>query len=146
MDSLADKIISANSATNGGQREEKRFFNIDFPEIDEYGLPTLDSIDYFVARLMFLDYLSDDGHLHFRQNDDHIWKGDQWVAENSENLYRLAEWRYVIKPYQKELIWKRVREILPTLSRDKYMVTDKLIWDRTTATLKEVKNKVNTIK
>lgn len=146
MDSLADKIINANSANDGGQREEKRFFNIDLPEIDEYGLPTIDSIDYFVARMMIIDQRSDYGHLHIRPNDDHIWKGDQWVAENADNLYRLAEWAYPIKPYQKELIWKRVRDILPVLSKDKYIVTDDLVWDRRNGKLEYTKNKPNSIR
>lgn len=145
MDNLADRIINANSAANGGRKGE-RFFDIDFPEIDEYGLPTKDSVDYFVARVMYIDRWSDYGHLHFRPNDDHVWQGDQWIAENSENLYRLAEWPYAIKPYQKELIWKRLREVLPTLSRGKYVVTDDLVWNRETATLEEVKNRANTIK
>lgn len=142
---LADRVIAAN------QQEEKRagdsepgFFGVSLPEVDEYGLPTVDSVDYFVARMIKIDQYSDDGHLHLR-DDGRIWKGYQWVSENRENLYRLAEWRYPIKVWQKEAIWKRLREVLPTLSKDKYVVSDDLIWNRKEARLERVRNKPNTV-
>lgn len=148
MDSLADKVIAANSEQRhspSGGAPTRGFFNVDFPEIDEYGLPTIDSVDYFVARTILIDQKSENGHLHLR-DDGKIWKGHQWVAENTENLYRFCEWRYPIKTWQKEAIWKRLREVLPRLSRDKYVITDKLVWDRTKTRLEWLDNKPNTIK
>lgn len=143
---LADKVIAANEQENAlPQEKEPGFFGIDLPEVDEYGLPTVDSVDYFVARMIKIDQYSGEGHLHMR-DDGRIWKGYQWVAENQENLYRLAEWRYPIKVWQKEAIWKRLREVLPSLSRDKYVVTDDLVWNRKEARLESVNSKPNTIK
>lgn len=143
---LADRVIAANNQSSQTPRGtfNPPFFGIDFPEVDEYGLPTVDSVDYFVARVIKIDQYSNDGHLHMR-NDGRIWKGYHWVAENQENLYRLGEWRYPIKAWQKEAIWKRLREVLPSLSRDKYVISDHLVWDRKTAKLEQVDDKPNTV-
>ena len=146
MMDLADRVIAANEQESAPLEEkETGFFGVELSEIDEYGLPTMDSIDYFVARMVRIDQDARDGHLHLR-NDGHIWKGDHWVSENQENLYRLAEWRYPIKTWQKEAIWKRLREVLPSLSRDKYVVADDLVWNRKEARLEQVNNKPNTVK
>ena len=143
---LADRVIAANEQELSAPQEERPgFFGIAFPEVDEYGLPTVDSVDYFVARMIKIDQQSGDGHLHMR-DDGRVWKGHQWVSENQENLYRLAEWRHPIKVWQKEAIWKRLREVLPSLSRDKYVVTDELVWNRKEARLESVNSKPNTIK
>jgi len=142
---LADKVIAANEQNApDDSRSQPAFFGVDLPEIDEYGLPTIDSVDYFVARMIYIDQRSKDGHLHMR-SDGRVWKGNQWVSENQENLYRLAEWKFPIKTWQKEAIWKKLREVLPELSREKYVVTDDLVWDRRDAELKRVKEKPNTI-
>lgn len=142
---LADRVIAANNQSKlSPGKVATAFFGVELPEVDEYGLPTVDSVDYFIARMMWIDQGATDGHLHLR-GDGRIWKGHHWVSENQENLYRLAEWRYPIKVWQKEAIWKRLREVLPSLSRDKYVVTDSLVWNRREARLEQVNNKPNTI-
>ena len=141
---LASRIIEANKRETSPTNSLPKFFNVDLPEVDEYGLPTVNSVDYFVARMLYIDRVASDGHLHLR-NDGRIWKGNQWVSENQDNLYRLAEWRYPIKTWQKEAIWKRLREVLPELSRDKYVVTDELVWNRREARLERVDSKPNTV-
>lgn len=141
---LASRVIEANEKEASPTSRLPKFFNVDLPEIDEYGLPTVDSVDYFVARMLYIDRNAMDGHLHLR-NDGRVWKGNQWVSENQDNLYRLAEWRYPIKTWQKEAIWKRLKEILPELSRDKYVVTDDLVWNREEARLERVDSKPNTV-
>lgn len=141
---LASRVIEANEKESSPASRLPKFFNVDLPEIDEYGLPTVDSVDYFVARMLYIDRSAIDGHLHLR-NDGRVWKGNQWVSENQDNLYRLAEWRHPIKTWQKEAIWKRLKEILPELSRDKYVVTDDLVWNREKARLERVDSKPNTV-
>lgn len=142
---LADRVIAANQQENTPtEKDTTGFFEVELPEIDEYGLPTVDSVDYFVARMLRIDQDAKDGHLHLR-NDGRVWKGNRWVAENQENLYRLAEWRYLIRTWQKEAIWKRLREVLPELSRDKYVVTEDLVWNRKEAKLERIKKKPNTV-
>lgn len=141
---LASKVIEANEKESSPTNNLPKFFGVDLPEVDEYGLPTVDSVDYFIARMMYIDREAKDGHLHLR-DDSRIWKGYQWVSENQENLYRLAEWRYPIKTWQKEAIWKRLREILPELSKDKYVVADGLVWNRKESRLERVDNKPNTV-
>lgn len=146
---LASRVIEANEK-EANEREmppadgPPNFFNVDLPEVDEYGLPTVDSIDYFIARMLYIDRGAKDGHLHMR-NDGRVWKGNKWVSENLDNLYRLAEWRYPIKTWQKEAIWKKLREVLPALSRDKYIITDELVWNREEARLERVDNKPNAV-
>lgn len=142
---LASRVIEANEEEASSSANSPKFFNVDLPEIDEYGLPTVNSVDYFVARMLYIDQNSEEGHLHLR-NDGRIWKGNQWVSENQDNLYRFAEWRHPIKAWQKEAIWKRIREVLPILSKDKYVVTDGLVWNRKEAKLERVDNKPNTVK
>ena len=141
---LASRVIEANERDALPTNNLPKFFNVDLPEVDEYGLPTIDSADYFVARMLYIDSVAKDGHLHLR-DDGRIWKGNRWVSENQDNLYRLAEWRYHIKTWQKEAIWKRLREVLPELSRDKYVVTDELVWNRKEARLERVDSKPNTV-
>lgn len=144
MSNLADQIIEANTSP---KEAPPAFFGIplDLPEVDECGLQTMDSLDYFVARMIAYNYKFDkDGHLHLR-DDGHIWKGNSWVAENTDNLYRIARWTKPIKPYQREAIWRRAREVLPKFSRDKFVITDNLVWNRETCELEEVDIKPNTI-
>lgn len=142
---LASRVIEANEEKASSSAKPPGFFNVELPEIDEYGLPTVNSADYFVARMLYIDQNSDEGHLHLR-DDGRIWKGNQWVSENQDNLYRLAEWHHPIKAWQKEALWKRIREVLPMLSKDKYVVTDGLVWNRKEAKLERVDNKPNTVK
>lgn len=141
---LAERVIAANEASQPTGSGREPFFGIELPEVDEYGLPMVDSVDYFVARMIKIDQCSEDGHLHMR-NDGRVWKGYQWVSENQDNLYRLAEWHYPIKNWQKEAIWKRLREVLPELSRDKYVVTGDLVWNKREAKLEKVDKKPNTV-
>lgn len=141
---LADELVSVITSPNSGEAH-KGFFGLDLPEIDEYGLPTKDNIEYFVARVMYIDRHSNSGHLHLRPNDNKVWQGHSWVSESTDALYRLAEWPYPIRPYQKELIWKKIREVLPVLSKNKYVLTDGLVWDRETGKLERKNNKPNTI-
>lgn len=144
MSSLADKII--NSKHRSGNNIPPFFgIELDLPEYDECGLPTSDTLEYFVARLIAYDQKDTDGHLHMR-DDGRIWKGYSWIAENTDNLYRIAKWTKPIKPYEREIIWKKVREVLPNLSKDKLVVTDNLVWNRKEAKLEYTEQKPNTIK
>lgn len=132
MSSLADKIIAKQEA------EEKRnannpgfpFFNYDLPERDEFGMPTANSLEYVIARIIYIDYnVSGRERLHLRE-DNRIWEGDHWVAEDDKTLYNITRWPY--KPFtsvQKARIWDRLKECLPTLSYDKMVVKDNLVWD-----------------
>lgn len=141
---LADRVIAANQDTLSPDERPTPFFGVELPKVDEYGLPTVDSASYFVARMMRIDQDATDGHLHLR-SDGRIWKGNHWVSENQENLYRLAEWHHPIKAWQREALWKQLREVLPSLSRDKYVIADNLVWNRKEARLEQTNNKPNTI-
>lgn len=132
VDSLADKIIERQKYEDDNKEEHLRFdfFNYELPEKDEYGMPTANSLEYVIARIIYIDYhISGKERLHLRE-DGRIWEGDHWIAENDKTLYRITKWKY--KPFtseQKARIWARLVECLPTLSYDKIVVKDNLIWD-----------------
>lgn len=131
-ESLADKIIERQQYEEDSKDKELRFdfFNYELPEKDEYGMPTANSLEYVIARIIYIDYnVSGKERLHLR-GDGRIWEGDRWIAENDKTLYRITKWKY--KPFtaeQKARIWARLVECLPTLSYDKLVVKDNLIWD-----------------
>ena len=130
-ESLADKVIARQEAEarNSSQIIDP-FFSYDLPERDEYGMPTANCLDYVIARILYIDCnISGRERLHLRE-DDRIWEGDHWVAEDDKTLYRITRWGF--KPFtqvQKIKIWARLRECLPTLSYDKFVVKDNLVWD-----------------
>lgn len=131
MDSLAEQVI-ANQEREAANAKivEIDFFNYDLPERDELGMPTANSIEYVIARILYIDHnLSGKEKLHLRE-DGRIWEGDHWIAENTDNLYRISKWPFKnFTNDQKPRIWARLREVLPTLSYDKLVVKDNLIWD-----------------
>lgn len=133
MDSLADKIIANNDKNEKKAKDlaaTYTFFNYDLPEKDEFGMPTANSIEYVIARIIYIDYnISGKDRLHLRE-DGRIWEGDHWLSENDRNLYKITQWAF--KPFtsdQKHRIWVRLRECLPSLSYEKMVVKDNLVWD-----------------
>lgn len=132
--SLADRVIARQEEDYRISQEEKQlkfnFFSYELPERDNLGMPTANSIDYVVARILYIDNnISGREKLHLR-DDGRIWEGDHWVSEDDRNLYRLTKWEF--KPFtvdQKYRIWERLRECLPVLSYDKLVVKDNLVWD-----------------
>lgn len=131
IESLADRVI----AQQESERKDKErvlppFFDYDLPERDELGMPTANGLDYVIARILYIDHnISGRERLHLRE-DGRIWEGDHWVAEDDKVLYRITKWGF--KPFtqtQKIQIWTRLRECLPTLSYDKMVVKDNLVWD-----------------
>ena len=131
IDSLADRVIAQQEA------ESKRssqvidpFFDYELPERDELGMPTANCLDYVIARILYIDNnITGREKLHLRE-DDRIWEGDHWVAEDDKTLYRITQWSFKpFTPVQKIKIWARLRECLPALSYDKFVVKDNLVWD-----------------
>lgn len=132
-DNLADKIIAKQAAESDkipNQQSKIRFFNYDLPEKDDLGIPTANCVDYVVARILYIDYnISGRERLHLRE-DNRIWEGDHWLAENQKNLYKITMWPYkTFTSNECHRIWARLRECLPTLSYDKMVIKDNLVWD-----------------
>lgn len=131
-DNLADKLIAMQNEESECKAPQVKydFLKYDLPEKDDLGMPTANSVEYIVARILYIDYnVSGAEHLHLRE-DGRIWEGDHWLAENEKNLYKITRWPY--KPFtdsQKYRIWARLRECLPTLSYDKMVIKDNLVWD-----------------
>lgn len=129
--SLADDIIRSNN-THDTSKGKPTFFTYDLPARDDLGMPTANCLDYLIARIFYVDYqLSGREHLHLRREDDRIWEGDHWVAENNRNLYRLLKWQgKALTNDQQAMVWARLRECLPTLSDTKMVVKDNLVFDK----------------
>lgn len=129
--SLADKVVEAQAReAELSPAQMFDFFDYDLPEHDEFGMPTANSIEYVIARILYIDHnISGRETLHLRQ-DNHIWEGDHWVAENDINLYRLTQWKFKgFNRDQKARIWARLRGCLPTLSNDKLVIKNNLVWN-----------------
>ena len=129
INSLAERVIASQEKEHV-KTPEVDFFNYDLPERDDLGMPTANSVEYVVARILYINYNITDQHIIHLREDGRVWEGEQWLAENSQNLYRITKWNY--KPFndgQKQMIWRRLREILPSLSYDKIAIKDNLIWD-----------------
>lgn len=130
-DNLADKVIAQQEAeSKHSSQVVGPFFDYELPERDELGMPTANCLDYVIARILYIDNnITGREKLHLRE-DDRIWEGDHWVAEDDKTIYRITQWNF--KPFtqvQKIKIWARLRECLPTLSYDKFVVKDNLVWD-----------------
>ena len=131
--SLADKIIAKQETEDSNKSNNQNkidFFNYDLPKKDEFGIPTANCLDYVIVRILYIDYnVSGREHLHLRE-DGRIWEGDHWLSENEKNLYKITRWPYKnFTSSQCHRIWARLREFLPTLSYDKMVIKDNLIWD-----------------
>lgn len=126
---IADKIIQSQNKLCVHKQD---LFKYSLPEYDEFGLKTSNCIEYMVARIMYIQSKKTSGRLHFRDTDDRVWEGNQWVSEDVKNLYRLAKWNNTITQYQSVLIWEKLKEYLPKLSNDKIVISDNLVWDKIT--------------
>lgn len=143
MTSLADQLIQNTEKGVTGSELEEGFFKYDLSGVDEYGLPRKNRLDYIIARIFVINS-SKVEKLHLR-SDDHIWEGDHWVAEDSKNLYRLAEWENIIDRERADIIWSKLRSMLPTLSDTKLVVKDNLVYDMENRTLEFDEDKPYTI-
>jgi len=134
MSNLADQILENKGLVESGivGGEHTKFFKNDPPKRDDLGMPTANSLDYMIARILYIDYnLSGREHLHLRDDDERIWEGNHWISEKRESLYRILKWKGApLNQEQQAMIWARLRECLPTLSEDKMVIKDNLVWDK----------------
>ena len=128
---LAEQLIDKQMESEKPQVVKTKFFNYDLPERDDLGIPTANSIEYLIARILYVDYhFGNIEHLHLRE-DGRIWEGDHWVSEDNKNMYRLLRWQgRPLSKDQIDMVWNRLRECIPTLSDDKIVVKDNLIYDK----------------
>ena len=143
MTSLADQLIRNNEIGVSAETLDEDFFKYDLKGVDEYGLPRKNRLDYIIARIFIINSNKRE-KLHLR-DDGHIWEGDHWLAEDQKNLYRLAEWEKIIDLDRADIIWAKLRSMLPELSDSKLVVKDNLIYDMENRTLEFSEDKPYTI-
>lgn len=142
MSDLAERVIEQqareqNETEKDNLPKKPEFFKQALPEKDELGIPTANCLEYIIARILYIDYhFENKEHLHLREGDDRIWEGDHWVGENSKNLYRLLKWKgQPIGKDRMEMVWASLRDYLPTLDESKFVVKDKLMFDKASGEL-----------
>lgn len=134
MSSLADMIIE-NLEDNQGNSTE--FISRELPEVDEFGMTTANTVDYFVARILYVSYNLCEEHLHLRDGD--IWEGESPLSEDARTMYRLLRMPIRLQDYEMMMVWLRLKQVLPTLSDKVFVVNKNLVYDREKGDLRRMK-------
>lgn len=121
MSSLADKVIEANNEEQKqAQGDEIRLDDIGFP------LPIPDTekawCEYLTARLIYLN------------NRMYTYLGLLWlehtpIKETKQNYYRLAHYPKQINDSENQYVWRRAKEIVPTLDTSKIAILPDLTFN-----------------
>lgn len=125
MVGLADRIIEQNSKPDY--------------EVDELGLGVrLDKPDYFAARAIYKNYLERQENymvplLHKRQGA--IYYGNKLVNETSSNFYKYTAYTNNVKTGMIIQFWESLRRVLPELSHEKIVISDHIMFNRSTGEL-----------
>lgn len=134
MSSLADQIIEQNSSPARGE-ELDQVLGIPLQEISQ------NPVDHLAARMIVLN------NLYVNPDDNSIWNHTTRINEDAKTVTKLAN--YYDRSYQLPqiypLVYNRLREVLPRLSRDKLWITPTLLFNRKTGELEEQLPKENHI-
>ncbi len=139
---LADQIIERSSVA---QEEGEEALE---PVMTEHlGVPVSlsamqkDPVNHLAARMILLN------RLYVNSIDDSIWNGYTRISETPQTITALANYydpTYKL-PHIYPLVYNRLREVLPRLSRDKLWISPTLLFNRKTGELEEQLPKGNHI-
>ena len=107
MTSLADQVIQANDD----------FRNSQGPKLDDIGfpLPKPDTerawCEYLTARFLYLNPYT---YVHYGK----LWIDDEPVEETKNSYYTLAKYPKAISDPECQYVWRRLKEVCPTLNTD----------------------------
>lgn len=133
--SLVDRALKAKKSADKKKSVPLSGNKIEWGEKDEFGIVARDTIDYLVARILYIDAHFEEEHLHTRNQDTEVWKGHTKLEKKKSTIYRLCRWQQSIADYQLELIWNRMINFLPYLDESKYVVSEHEYFDRETGQL-----------
>ena len=133
--SLVDRALKAKAAMDRQKTVPLSGNKVEWGEKDEFGIVARDTIDYLVARILYIDAHFEEERLHMRNQDTEVWKGHTRLAKSKRTLYLLCHWQQPLADYQVELIWNRLIQLLPYLDESKYAVSEHEYFDRETGEL-----------
>lgn len=135
MSSLADKIIEQNSSSMSGE-ELDLVLGIPLQAISK------NPVDHLAARIIVLN-----PNMYIDPVDNSIWRSDVRIREDASTITALANYydRQYHLPNIYPLVYNRLRELLPRLSRDKLWISPTLLFNRKTGELEEQLPKENHI-
>ena len=102
----------------------------DRPGLDDLGLPLPGdpehpSLDYMVARI-----ITRNPHIYQEKNGD-IYLGMKKITENQANLVQLSNtFNVYAKGARHQLVWNKLREILPVFDDTKLWIAPGVLWDK----------------
>ena len=126
MSNLADRVIRAN------EEEAKR---PEGPELDDIGFPLPKPqtekahCEYLTARLIYLNK-------EIYQYQGLLWVGSHFLKETKDTYYTMAKYPKKISDPENRYVWRRLREIVPTLNTDKIEVLPGMTFNMVTGEVK----------
>lgn len=127
MDNLADSVIKANNEEAKKKQEEPKLDDIGFP------LPKPNTehawCEYLTARILYLNQ-------RMYKHHDLLWIEDEPIKENKNSYYRLAKYPKQISDPECQYVWRRLKEVVPTLDPDVISVLPDLTFNMRTGEFK----------
>ena len=127
MADLADQVIQANKQEQNSN-------------IDELGIGIADTMDYVVARILYINTLERKKDprapmLHTRKNRTELWKGNLHLECGKDTIYELSHIYRRLKDYEIAEIWATLLRFVPELDDSRIIISDGLYWDTETCEL-----------
>ena len=126
MSNLADKVIQANEEVK--QEPEG-------PELDDIGFPypkvrnEKTMCEYLTARLI---YLNKEIYLY----QGLLWVHNRIIKETKDSYYTMARYPKQISDPENRYVWRRLKELVPTLNTDKVEVLPGVTFNMVTGEVK----------
>lgn len=126
MNNLADKVIQANEEVK--QESEG-------PELDDIGFPypkvrnEKTMCEYLTARLIYLNK-------EIYQYQGLLWVHNRIIKETKDSYYTMAKYPKQISDPENRYVWRRLKELVPTLNTDKIEVLPGVTFNMVTGEVK----------
>ena len=126
MNNLADKVIQANEEI----RQEP-----DGPELDDIGFPypkvrnEKTMCEYLTARIIYLNK-------EIYQYQGLLWVHNHIIKETKDSYYTMAKYPRKISDPENRYVWRRLKELVPTLNTDKVEVLPGVTFNMVTGEVK----------
>lgn len=126
MNNLADKVIQANEEIK--QKPEG-------PELDDIGFPypkvrnEKTMCEYLTARIIYLNK-------EIYQYQGLLWVHNRIIKETKDSYYTMAKYPRKISDPENRYVWRRLKELVPTLNTDKVEVLPGVTFNMVTGEVK----------
>lgn len=126
MNDLADRVILAN---------EEKLETQDGPELDDIGFPypkvrnEKTMCEYLTARIIYLNK-------EIYQYQGLLWVHNRIIKETKDSYYTMAKYPKQISDPENRYVWRRLKEVVPTLNTDKVEVLPGVTFNMVTGEVK----------